>query len=83
VTITEADQTVSGVYRQSGKKVSVTYELPCVEGQPNPCATLILSGKVKNGTKFKGSVVVLWDTENGQNPALFHTSNGKFTGDRI
>jgi hypothetical protein len=28
-------------------------------------------------------VIVMWDTENQSNPALYDTSNGTFRGDRI
>jgi hypothetical protein len=28
-------------------------------------------------------VIVVWDTPNDSNPALFDTSNGTFRGDRI
>jgi hypothetical protein len=79
----DQNQVFSGVYRQSGKKVSITFELPC-EGDGNPaCATLVLSGKIKNKIRLKGGVVTLWDSGNSQNPALFDTSNGNFSGDRI
>ncbi len=77
-----AGQTVPGVWRQSGKKVSLTLELPCTENLP--CATLILKGKMKQNALFKkGDVIVMWDTENERNPALYDTSNGSFTGTRI
>jgi hypothetical protein len=83
MTITDdAGRTIGGVYRQNGKKVSITYELPCASGAP--CASLVLKGKIKNeGTTIKGSVVVLWDSANAQNPALFDSSNGKFSGQRL
>jgi hypothetical protein len=73
----------SGVYRQSGKKVSITFELPCEGDGDATCATLVLSGKIKNKIRLKGGVVTLWDSGNLQNPALFDTSNGNFSGDRI
>ncbi len=77
-----ADQTVPGVWRQSGKQVSLTLEMPCAEN--TPCATLILKGKIKQDTLFKkGDVIVMWDSENSRNPALYDTSNGSFTGTRI
>ena len=82
--ITDAEgHTVGGAWRQVAKKVSVTYELPCAEG--GPCATLILTGKLKSsGAKIKnGNVIVVWDTANDQNPALFDTSNGSFNGTRL
>jgi hypothetical protein len=31
----------------------------------------------------KGSVIVMWDTANNHNPALYDTSNGSFRGDRV
>lgn len=84
MTITDAEgRTVGGAWRQSGKKVSVTYELPCADD--SPCASLILTGKLKDGgTKIrKGAVIVMWDTPNSNNPSLFDTSNGSFNGDRL
>jgi hypothetical protein len=84
MTITDAeDRTVGGAWRQASKKVSVTYELPCADdGQ---CASLILTGKLKDGgAKLKkGVVIVMWDTPNGNNPSLYDTSNGSFSGDRL
>ncbi|MCI0490347.1 MAG: hypothetical protein L0229_27455 [Blastocatellia bacterium] len=84
MTITDQeDRTVGGVWRQVGKKVYVTYELPCTgEG---PCASLVMKGKIKNqNTQLKkGKVIVMWDTPNEQNTALYDTSNGKFNGDRL
>jgi hypothetical protein len=73
----------SGVYRQSGKKVSITFELPCDGDGASTCSTVVLSGKIKNKIRLKGSAVTLWDSGNSQNPALFDTSNGNFSGDRI
>ena len=84
MTITDAEgQTVGGAWRQAGKKVSVTYELPCTGD--TPCASLILIGKIKSGgVKIKnGNVIVMWDTTNDHNPALYDTSNGSFTADRL
>jgi hypothetical protein len=83
-TIADAEgHTVGGAWRQVSKKVSVTYELPCTGD--GPCATLILTGKIKSsGTKIRnGKVIVVWDTANDHNPALFDTSNGSFKGDRV
>jgi hypothetical protein len=84
VTITdEANRTVSGAWRIINKRVSITYELPCPQDGSEPCATVILLGKLKNSnTKLKGDVIVMWDTENAQNPALFDTSNGSFSANR-
>src|SRR5262245_44819124 len=78
----EAGRTVMGAWRQAGKKVSIAYELPCPGD--GPCASLILLGKSKGeGTVIKsGNVIVMWDTPNASNPALYDTSNGEFRGDR-
>jgi hypothetical protein len=84
MTITDAEgRTVGGVWRKDGKKVSITFELPCLEGET--CATLVLKGKMKKGFTVikKGDVIVMWDTENEQDPALFDTSNGSFSGARV
>jgi hypothetical protein len=84
MTITDAEgQTVGGAWRQAGKKVSVTYELPC-SGDAT-CASLILTGKIKGGgSRIKnGNVIVMWDTPNADNPALYDTSNGSFSADRL
>lgn len=79
----EAGRKVGAAWRQVGKNVSIAYELPCPGD--GPCASLILQGRVKGGGVLikKGSVIVLWDTANNKNPALFDTSNGTFRGDRL
>lgn len=79
----EAGKTVGGAWRQVGKSLSMAYELPCPGD--GPCASLILLGKVKGGGVLikKGKVIVMWDTANNKNPALFDTSNGTFRGARI
>jgi len=79
----EAGKTVGAAWRQVGKNVSIAYELPCPGD--GPCASLILQGRVKGGGVLmkKGSVIVMWDTANSRNPALYDTSNGSFRGDRI
>lgn len=79
----EAGRAVGAAWRQVGKHVSIAYELPCPGD--GPCASLILQGRVKGGGVLikKGSVIVMWDTANDRNPALFDTSNGSFRGDRI
>lgn len=79
----EAGKTVGGAWRQVGKNVSIAYELPCPGD--GPCASLILLGRVKGGgVKIKnGTVIVMWDTTNNKNPALYDTSNGSFRGTRI
>jgi hypothetical protein len=84
VTLTDdSGRTVGGAWRQVGKKVSIAFELPCA-GEAT-CASLILLGKVKGGGFLikKGTVIVMWDTPNDRNPALYDTSNGSFRGDRL
>lgn len=79
----ESGNTVGGAWRQVGKGLSITYELPCPGA--GPCASLVLLGRVKGGGVLikKGTVVVMWDTANSQNPALYDTSNGSFRGTRV
>lgn len=79
----EASRTVGGAWRQVGKNVSIAFELPCPGD--GPCASLILLGRVKGGGVLikKGTVIVMWDTTNNKNPALYDTSNGSFRGTRI
>ena len=79
----ESGRTVSAAWRQVGKNVSIAYELPCPGDVP--CASLILQGRVKGGGVLikKGSVIVMWDTANDRNPALYDTSNGTFRGDHM
>ena len=84
MTITDQEnRTVGGVWRQVNKKVFITYELPCTDEEP--CASLVMTGKIKPAIAKlkKGKVIVMWDTPNEQNIALFDTSNGKFNGDRL
>jgi len=78
-----AGRTVGGAWRQAGKSVSIACELPCPGDVP--CASLIMLGKLKGGGFVikKGTVIVMWDTANDRNPALFDTSNGTFRGDRL
>ena len=76
-------RTVGGVWRQVGKRVSITFELPCSEGEF--CASVVMIGKIKGEgfTRIKGgSVVVMWDTPSENNYAMYDTSNGTFTGTR-
>ena len=78
----EQGRTIGGVWRQVNKKVSATFEICPDDG--GPCASLILLGKLKDNSKIKkGDVIVMWDTENGQNPALYDTSNGSFSANRL
>ncbi|MGA9773748.1 MAG: hypothetical protein WBV94_32255 [Blastocatellia bacterium] len=79
----EQGRTTGGVWRQVNKKISATFELCPEDG--GPCASLVLIGKLKssNSKIKKGDVIVMWDTENQQNPALYDTSNGSFNADRL
>lgn len=86
LTVTDADsRVVSGAWRQVSKKISVTYELPCADDGSRPCATLVLLGKMTSGKNAikKGTVVVMWDTQSDSNPALYDTSNGSFSAQRL
>ena len=83
-TMTDAEnRTVGGVWRQEGKMVSIGYELPCTDG--STCASLVMRGKMKNEftTIKKGDVIVMWDTPNDGNYALYDTSNGTFSATRL
>src|SRR5215472_4002431 len=62
LTVTDqSNRTVSGVWREVGKMISITFEPVCDPSQGAPCSTLILLGRVKGGVKIKGQVVVEWD----------------------
>jgi len=79
------NRTVSGAWRQVGKRISITYELPCPDDGSAPCASLVMLGKIKGeGTLVKkGTVIVMWDTQSDSNPALYDTSNGTFNAVRL
>lgn len=78
----EQGRTIGGVWRQVNKKISATFELCTDDG--SPCASLVLLGKIKDNSRIKkGDVIVMWDTENGANAALYDTSNGSFNADRL
>jgi hypothetical protein len=84
LTVTDgAGRTVGGAWRQVGKRVSIVYELPCPGD--GPCASLIMLGKIKgeNTRLKKGAVIVMWDSPNDRNFALYDTSNGSVTGERL
>jgi hypothetical protein len=86
LTATDGDsRAVSGAWRQVGKRISITYELPCPDDGSAPCATLVMLGKIKGeGTIVKkGTVIVMWDTQSDTNPALYDTSNGSFNAQRL
>ena len=74
--------TYGGVWRQVGKKISITFELPCDQSRPNACGSMLLLGKFKPAAcKLVGQkLVVLWDKADSQNKALYDTSNGSFSG---
>jgi hypothetical protein len=79
----DQNRTVPGVWRQVGKRVSITYELPCTN--ETPCASVVLMGKMKaEFSKIKfGDVIVMWDTPNAGNHAQYDTSTGTFTATRL
>jgi hypothetical protein len=83
VTITDPfNRVFGGVWRQVGKKVSITFEMPC--GMDEPCASLVLLAKLKKKTLLKkGEVIMMWDTSNNNDPSLFDTSKGTFSGQRL
>ena len=85
LTVTDQNnKTVSGVWREVGKMISITFEPVCDESQGAPCATLLLLGRVKGGgTIVKGQVVVEWDRLDSSNPSLYATDNGKFSGQAL
>lgn len=74
---------VSGAWRQVGKQISITYELPCPDDGSAACGSLVMLGKVKGDAIRKGKVIVMWDTPNDSNPALYDTANGNFSGERL
>jgi len=81
MTITDSQgRTVGGVWRQVGKHISITYELPCSSG--DTCATLVMMARLKADRLKNGQVIVMWDVPDNKNPALFQTSVGSFTGTR-
>jgi hypothetical protein len=81
----DANRTVSGAWRQVGKRLSITYELPCPDDGSAPCASVVLLGKIKGEGALvkKGAVIVMWDTQSDTNPALYDTSNGTFNAVRL
>jgi hypothetical protein len=82
MTITDSqNRTVGGVWRQVGKHISITYELPC-GGPSDTCATLVMLARLKGDRLKGGQVIVMWDVPDDKDPALYQTSNGSFTGTR-
>ncbi|HJQ27603.1 MAG TPA: hypothetical protein VKA60_27195 [Blastocatellia bacterium] len=79
----DSNRTVSGAWRQVGKQVSITYEMPCPDDGSAACGSLVLLGKLKGDAIRKGRVIVMWDTPNNNNPALYDTANGTFNGERL
>jgi hypothetical protein len=69
---------IEGVWRQSGKKFSLTFELPCNEGEA--CSTVILRGKMKSKTQMTGQTILVLDVRNRRNAAGYETVNGTFQG---
>ena len=82
MTITDSqNRTVGGVWRQVGKRISITYELPC-GGPSDTCATLVMLAKLKGDRLKAGQAIVMWDVPADKDPALYQTSNGSFAGTR-
>jgi len=83
VMLTDSENRVfPGVWRQTNKKASITFELPCEDG--SLCGTVVMFGKIKPNTRIKkGTVIIMWDTPNDDDPALFDTSKGTFTAERV
>jgi hypothetical protein len=82
MTITDSqNRMVGGVWRQVGKHISITYELPC-GGPSDTCATLVMLARLKGDRLKGGQVIVMWDVPDGKDPALYQTSNGSFIGTR-
>jgi hypothetical protein len=69
---------VQGVWRQSGKNFSLTFELSCAEGEA--CATIILRGKIKPATEMRGQAFLILDNRDRDNVAGYETVNGSFEG---
>ena len=81
MTITDSqNRIVGGVWRQVGKHISISYELPC--GSSDTCATLVMLARLKGDRLKGGQVIVMWDVPNDKDPALYQTSNGSFAGTR-
>ncbi len=69
---------VQGVWRQSGKTFSLTFELSCNDGEP--CATVILRGKMRSNTRMNGQAILILDARDRENVAGYETVNGTFEG---
>jgi hypothetical protein len=69
---------VQGVWRQVGKKFSLTFEIPCEAGAI--CGTVILRGTIKPKDFMRGDAIVVWDTRDDENVARYQTVNGSFEG---
>jgi hypothetical protein len=77
---TDDGTVVQGVWRQEGKKFSLTFEMPCDEGEP--CATIVLRGKMTSNTEMSGQTILIMDVRDRDNAAGFDTVNGSFHGFR-
>jgi hypothetical protein len=69
---------IEGVWRQSGKKFSISFEMPCGEGES--CSTVILRGKMKSKTVMTGQTILVLDARDRRNAAGYETVNGTFEG---
>ena len=70
----EGSPEVQGVWRQSGKNFSLTFELPCAEGEA--CATIIRRGKITPSTEMRGQAILILDNRDRDNVAGYETVNG-------
>ncbi|HEX8088101.1 MAG TPA: hypothetical protein VF762_04570 [Blastocatellia bacterium] len=70
--------TVQGVWRQKGKKFSLTFELSC--GEVEACSTVVLRGKMKSKTRMTGQAILVLDVRDRRNAAGYETVNGTFEG---
>ncbi len=76
----DAETPIYGVWRQEGRRFSLTFELPCEAD--TACGTIILRGKLRSKTQMDGTVILMWDTPDRSNVARYETVNGTFEGIR-
>jgi hypothetical protein len=69
---------VQGVWRQTGKRFSLTFEMPCGEGES--CSTVILRGKMSSKTMMTGQTILVLDARDRRNVSGYETVNGTFEG---